>query len=40
MNITVNKSPLPIIPKIVLNGINEYSSNNAKLLNGKIDIYA
>eukprot|EP01084_Bolivina_argentea_P058871 107460_1 len=40
LNITIHKSLLEVIPNINLNGINEYSSNNDKLLNGRIDIYS
>ncbi len=40
VNITVYKSSLETIPMVDLYGINEYSFNNNKILNGKIDIYS
>ena len=39
-SIYVQKSNLRVVPKIKLHGIHGYSSKNAQILNGKIDIYA
>ena len=39
-DIIVVKSNMRIVPRINLHGINRYSARNAKLLNGKVDIYS